>query len=225
MEKTTSPIVRASRRGCRITWSLKCRAEKPEKSPPCRYYPEASRFRRVEVGGDYVRHHHWRARQHNLKNVNVRIPRDLLTVGAQRPASYRWPSIRRRRRRRYVESSVYARQFSIRRQHIEGLSPAIAIEQRTSGGNPRSIAGHRHRDPRPPALALRQHRPGAPPPLRQNRFGSKAPSRSSTGCWPCRRGPSWCCSRRWCAGAKGGTKRCLLVRRARPRARGRQTFP
>ncbi|HNX35472.1 MAG TPA: excinuclease ABC subunit UvrA [Kiritimatiellia bacterium] len=89
------------------------------------------------------------ARQHNLKNVNVRIPRDSLTVvtglSGSGKSSLAFDTLYAEGQRRYVESlSAYARQFLDQMQkpdvdHIEGLSPAISIEQRTSGGNPRSI--------------------------------------------------------------------------------------
>ncbi len=89
------------------------------------------------------------ARQHNLKNVTVRIPRDSLTVvtglSGSGKSSLAFDTLYAEGQRRYVESlSAYARQFLDQMQkpevdHIEGLSPAIAIEQRTSGGNPRSI--------------------------------------------------------------------------------------
>ena len=89
------------------------------------------------------------ARQHNLKNVDVRIPRDSLTVitglSGSGKSSLAFDTLYAEGQRRYVESlSAYARQFLDQMQkpdvdHIEGLSPAIAIEQRTTGGNPRSI--------------------------------------------------------------------------------------
>jgi excinuclease ABC subunit A len=89
------------------------------------------------------------ARQHNLKNVDVRIPRDSLTVitglSGSGKSSLAFDTLYAEGQRRYVESlSAYARQFLDQMQkpevdHIEGLSPAIPIEQRTSGGNPRSI--------------------------------------------------------------------------------------
>ena len=89
------------------------------------------------------------ARQNNLKNVNVRIPRDSLTVitglSGSGKSSLAFDTLYAEGQRRYVESlSAYARQFLDQLQkpdveHIEGLSPAIAIEQRASGSNPRSI--------------------------------------------------------------------------------------
>ena len=74
--------------------------------------------------------------------------------------------------RRYVESlSAYARQFLEQMEKpdvdlIDGLSPAISIEQKTTASNPRSTVGHGHRDLRLPAPALRQHRRAALPELR-----------------------------------------------------------
>ncbi|MDD4024508.1 MAG: excinuclease ABC subunit UvrA [Kiritimatiellae bacterium] len=89
------------------------------------------------------------ARQHNLKNINVRIPRDSLTVvtglSGSGKSSLAFDTLYAEGQRRYVESlSAYARQFLDQMQkpdvdHIEGLSPAISIEQRSSGGNPRSV--------------------------------------------------------------------------------------
>ena len=89
------------------------------------------------------------ARQHNLKNINVAIPRNSLTVitglSGSGKSSLAFDTLYAEGQRRYVESlSAYARQFLDQMEKpdvekIEGLSPAIAIEQRTSGGNPRSI--------------------------------------------------------------------------------------
>ncbi|MDO5765503.1 MAG: excinuclease ABC subunit UvrA, partial [Elusimicrobiales bacterium] len=89
------------------------------------------------------------ARQNNLKNIDVRIPRDSLTVvtglSGSGKSSLAFDTLYAEGQRRYVESlSAYARQFLDQLQkpdveHIEGLSPAIAIEQRASGSNPRSI--------------------------------------------------------------------------------------
>ena len=89
------------------------------------------------------------AREHNLKNITVRIPRDTLTVvtglSGSGKSSLAFDTLYAEGQRKYVESlSAYARQFLEQLQkpdvdHIEGLSPAIAIEQRTAGSNPRSI--------------------------------------------------------------------------------------
>ncbi len=88
------------------------------------------------------------ASQHNLKNVDVTIPRNQLVVitglSGSGKSSLAFDTLYAEGQRRYVESlSAYARQFLDRMQkpkveHIEGLSPAIAIEQRTAGGTPRS---------------------------------------------------------------------------------------
>lgn len=89
------------------------------------------------------------ARTHNLKGINVSIPRNSLTVitglSGSGKSSLAFDTLYAEGQRRYVESlSAYARQFLDRLQKpavdkIEGLSPAISIEQHTSGGNPRSI--------------------------------------------------------------------------------------
>jgi excinuclease ABC subunit A len=91
------------------------------------------------------------ARQHNLKNIDVDIPRDKLTVmtglSGSGKSSLAFDTIYAEGQRRYVESlSAYARQFLELMQkpdvdHIEGLSPAIAIEQKTTSKNPRSTVG------------------------------------------------------------------------------------
>jgi excinuclease ABC subunit A len=89
------------------------------------------------------------ARQHNLKNVDVTLPHDALIVitgpSGSGKSSLAFDTLYAEGQRRYVESlSSYARQFLDQMQkpnvdHIEGLSPAIAIEQRSAGGSPRSI--------------------------------------------------------------------------------------
>ncbi len=91
------------------------------------------------------------ATQHNLKNVSVRIPRNAMTVfcgpSGSGKSSLAMDTIYAEGQRRYVESlSSYARQFvgqmqKPRLEHIEGLSPAIAIEQRNTGNTPRSTVG------------------------------------------------------------------------------------
>ncbi|MSU63527.1 MAG: excinuclease ABC subunit A [Pedosphaera sp.] len=94
----------------------------------------------IKIGG---------ARQHNLKNLTLSIPRDKLVVmtglSGSGKSSLAFDTIYAEGQRKYVESlSAYARQFLDQMQKpevdfIEGLSPAIAIEQRSSGSNPRSI--------------------------------------------------------------------------------------
>jgi excinuclease ABC subunit A len=88
------------------------------------------------------------AREHNLKGINVEIPRESLTVitglSGSGKSSLAFDTIYAEGQRRYVESlSAYARQFLEMMQkpdveHIDGLSPAISIEQKTTSRNPRS---------------------------------------------------------------------------------------
>ena len=89
------------------------------------------------------------AKEHNLKNLSVEIPRDQLVVitglSGSGKSSLAFDTIYAEGQRRYVESlSAYARQFLDRMKKpnvdlIEGLSPAISIEQKTTSKNPRSI--------------------------------------------------------------------------------------
>ncbi|MCA9454107.1 MAG: ABC-ATPase UvrA, partial [Nitrospira sp.] len=91
------------------------------------------------------------ARQHNLKNLDLEIPRDQLVVitglSGSGKSSLAFDTIYAEGQRRYVESlSAYARQFLDQMtkpdvDSIEGLSPAISIEQKTTSHNPRSTVG------------------------------------------------------------------------------------
>src|SRR5215510_3148738 len=91
------------------------------------------------------------ARVHNLKNIDVDLPRDQLVVitglSGSGKSSLAFDTIYAEGQRRYVESlSAYARQFLEQMEKpdvdlIEGLSPAISIEQKTTGSNPRSTVG------------------------------------------------------------------------------------
>jgi len=91
------------------------------------------------------------AKEHNLKDIDVRIPRNTLCVitglSGSGKSSLAFDTIYAEGQRRYVESlSSYARQFLEQLQkpnveYIEGLSPAISIEQRSAGSNPRSTVG------------------------------------------------------------------------------------
>jgi excinuclease ABC subunit A len=102
--------------------------------------PQAMAKEFIRIGG---------AREHNLKNLTLDIPRDKLVVitglSGSGKSSLAFDTIYAEGQRKYVESlSAYARQFLDQMQKpdvdfIEGLSPAIAIEQRSSGTNPRSI--------------------------------------------------------------------------------------
>ena len=113
---------------------------KPTKSPAPRKLAETSKS--IHVRG---------AREHNLKNVDLEIPRDALVVftglSGSGKSSLAFDTIYAEGQRRYVESlSAYARQFLEMMQkpdvdHIDGLSPAISIEQKTTSKNPRSTVG------------------------------------------------------------------------------------
>ena len=91
------------------------------------------------------------AREHNLRNVDIDIPRDQLTVitglSGSGKSSLAFDTIYAEGQRRYVESlSAYARQFLGQMEkpdvdHIDGLSPAISIDQKGAGRNPRSTVG------------------------------------------------------------------------------------
>ena len=109
------------------------------------------------------------AREHNLKNVDLMIPRDQLVVftglSGSGKSSLAFDTIYAEGQRRYVESlSAYARQFLEMMQkpdvdQIDGLSPAISIEQKTTSRNPALDGRHRHRDLRlhAPALGAGRH--------------------------------------------------------------------
>ena len=107
---------------------------------------------KIAVAGEAHRTIHVRgAREHNLKNVDLEIPRDALIVftglSGSGKSSLAFDTIYAEGQRRYVESlSAYARQFLEMMQkpdvdHIDGLSPAISIEQKTTSKNPRSTVG------------------------------------------------------------------------------------
>ena len=108
------------------------------------------------------------AREHNLKNIDLEIPRDELVVitglSGSGKSSLAFDTIYAEGQRRYVESlSAYARQFLEMMQkpdvdHIDGLSPAISIEQKTTSQEPALHRRHGHRDLRLPAPAVRARR-------------------------------------------------------------------
>lgn len=91
------------------------------------------------------------AKEHNLKNIDVKIPRDKMVVitglSGSGKSSLAFDTIYAEGQRRYVESlSAYARQFLGQMEkpdveYIEGLSPAISIDQKTTSKNPRSTVG------------------------------------------------------------------------------------
>ena len=108
------------------------------------------------------------AREHNLKNIDLELPREALIVitglSGSGKSSLAFDTIYAEGQRRYVESlSAYARQFLEMMQkpdvdHIEGLSPAISIEQKTTSAQPALHRGHGHRDLRLHAPAVRPRR-------------------------------------------------------------------
>src|SRR5262245_19057148 len=107
-----------------------------------RQQPGNSSLRAITIRG---------AREHNLKNIDVEIPRDQLVVftglSGSGKSSLPFDTIYAEGQRRYVESlSAYARQFLEMMQkpdvdQIYGLSPSISIEQKTTSQNPRSTVG------------------------------------------------------------------------------------
>jgi excinuclease ABC subunit A len=113
--------------------------------------PSSEPHRTIPLGEAHKTIHVRGAREHNLKNVDLEIPRDALVVftglSGSGKSSLAFDTIYAEGQRRYVESlSAYARQFLEMMQkpdvdHIDGLSPAISIEQKTTSKNPRSTVG------------------------------------------------------------------------------------
>ena len=145
------------------------------------------------------------AREHNLKNVDLEIPRDRLVVftglSGSGKSSLAFDTIYAEGQRRYVESlSAYARQFLEMMQkpdvdQIDGLSPAISIEQKTTSKNSRSTVGTVTEIYDYMRLLWAQ---SASPIRLQRGCPSKArPSGNwSTGSWRCRKGRGSISSRR-----------------------------
>ena len=146
------------------------------------------------------------AREHNLKDVSLDLPRDALIVftglSGSGKSSLAFDTIFAEGQRRYVESlSAYARQFLGQMDKpdvdfIEGLSPAVSIDQKSTSRNPRSTVGtitevYDY-------LRLLYARIGKPhcPHVRPADRPADARSRSSTGCSSWTRAPGSRCSRR-----------------------------
>ncbi len=137
------------------------------------------------------------AREHNLKNVDLVIPRDKLVVftglSGSGKSSLAFDTIYAEGQRRYVESlSAYARQFLEMMQkpdvdQIDGLSPAISIEQKTTSKNPRSTVGT------VTEMACRSR--------------ARPSRRWSTACSPCRRARDFICLRQSYVAERANTGR------------------
>ena len=137
------------------------------------------------------------ARTHNLKNVSLDLPRNQLVVitglSGSGKSSLAFDTLYAEGQRRYVESlSAYARQFLQLMEKpdvdlIEGLSPAIAIEQKATSPQPALDRRHGHRDPRLPAPALRARRHAVLPRARHRARRRRAWRRWSTTCSRCPR--------------------------------------
>ncbi len=125
-----------------VLFPKKAKVAKALAKVAARKKPEAEYITHLEVQG---------ASQHNLKNVNARIPREQMTVfcgpSGSGKSSLALDTIYAEGQRRYVESlSSYARQFlgqvqKPKVEHVTGLSPAISIEQKTTSKSPRSTVG------------------------------------------------------------------------------------
>ncbi|MFW5733184.1 MAG: hypothetical protein ACOCZU_08205, partial [Planctomycetota bacterium] len=115
------------------------KGKSPSKKTAARVAPRAEQAREIAIVG---------AREHNLRSVNVKIPRDQLVVvtglSGSGKSSLAFDTIYAEGQRKYVESlSAYARQFLEQLakpdvEHIDGLPPTVAIEQRAGVANPRS---------------------------------------------------------------------------------------
>jgi excinuclease ABC subunit A len=156
------------------------------------------------------------AREHNLKNVDLDLPRDKLIVmtglSGSGKSSLAFDTIYAEGQRRYVESlSAYARQFLEMMQkpdvdQIDGLSPAISIEQKTTSRNPRSTVGtvteiYDY-------MRLLFARVGVPySPATGLPIESQTSARWSTACWLSTKAPACSSSRPSCAAARASTRR------------------
>ena len=155
------------------------------------------------------------AREHNLKNIDLDIPRDKLVVitglSGSGKSSLAFDTIYAEGQRRYVESlSAYARQFLEMMQkpdvdHIDGLSPAISIEQKTTSKQSALHRRHGHRDLRlsAPAVGARRRAllPATGLPIESQTVPDGRPRAGAA------RGTRLICWRRWSAAAKASTAR------------------
>jgi excinuclease UvrABC ATPase subunit len=164
------------------------------------------------------------AREHNLKNITVRIPRGSLCVGTglsgSGKSSLALDTLYAEGQRKYVESlSSYGRMFLEQLQkpdvdRIEGLSPAIAIEQRTAGSNPRSIVAttteiHDYLRLLYASIGKQHcHRCGKP-------IARQTAEEIVAGSWTGRRARRCSCWRRWWRVARASTARSSTRRAGR----------
>ena len=165
------------------------------------------------------------AREHNLRNVDLDLPRDSMIVftglSGSGKSSLAFDTIFAEGQRRYVESlSAYARQFLGQVDKpdvdfIEGLSPAVSIDQKSTSKNPRSTVGtiteiYDY-------MRLLWARVGRPHcPVAASPSPSRRRSRSWTSCWNCRTAPASRCLPRWSAAARANSSTCS--RNSPPRA-------
>ncbi len=149
------------------------------------------------------------AREHNLRSVDLDLPRNALIVftglSGSGKSSLAFDTIFAEGQRRYVESlSAYARQFLGQMDKpdvdfIEGLSPAVSIDQKSTNRNPRSTVGTITEVYDYLRLLYARARHPALPGLRRADRPRRRRSRSSTRCSRCPRGRGSWCSRRWSA--------------------------
>ncbi len=160
------------------------------------------------------------AREHNLRNVNVELPRDKMIVftglSGSGKSSLAFDTIYAEGQRRYVESlSAYARQFLGQMDKpdvdmIEGLSPAISIDQKSASRNPRSTVGtiteiYDYLRLLYARIGV-QHCPRTAPGC-----SARLRSRSSIASCCCPTAPGSRCCRRSCAVARATTTRCWKI--------------
>ena len=191
------------------------------------------------------------ARVHNLRNIDVDLPRDRLVVltgvSGSGKSSLAFDTLYAEGQRRYIEGlSSYARQFLDQLERpdvdlIEGLPPTVAIDQQHRDGQPEEHGGDRHRDPRlpPPPLrpgghpALPELRPADPPPDARADGGRRprhAGGAQGPGPGPARPGPQGAAPRRLRGDPPRGAAACPRRRaggggQGRPEAREDQGPP
>ena len=171
------------------------------------------------------------AKEHNLKNVSLELPRDRLIVftglSGSGKSSLAFDTIYAEGQRRYVESLSAVRPpvprpdgQARRRLHRGPVAghldrPEVGVAQPAVDGR------HDHRDLRLPPPALRPHRRRRTAPRRARSSSARRPSRSSTACSSCPRAPGSRCSRRSSAAARAPTRRCSTDLAAQGFARAR----